>query len=119
MPKVSVIIVNCLKALGKQSFKDFEVVVVDNGSIDNFQYKIQRFLKENHFSSFMKLVPLDKDFGFANANIQGLKRSNNSEYLAFLNNNTEPEKNWLKTQWIVNLWLEYVLLSSSFTVLTL
>jgi hypothetical protein len=105
MSKVSVIIINyngegltlgCLKALAGQTLKDFEVVIVDNGSIDNSPYEIQMFLKESPLASITKLVPLDRNFGFAGGNIQGLKHAHNSEYIALLNNDTEPENNWLK-----------------------
>ncbi len=50
MSKVSVIIVNyngngliqgCLKALEEQSFNDFEVIIVDNDSLDNSVYEVQ------------------------------------------------------------------------------
>ena len=105
MSKVSVIIINyngeglslgCLKALAEQALKDFEVIIVDNGSIDNSPYEIQMFLKESPLASVTKLISLDRNFGFAGGNIQGLKHTNNSEYIALLNNDTEPEKNWLE-----------------------
>ena len=105
MSKVSVIIVNyngngliqgCLKALEEQSFNDFEVIIVDNDSLDNSVYEIQKFLKESPMAAFVKLIPLDKNSGFAGGNIQGLKHTNNSEYIALLNNDAEPENNWLE-----------------------
>lgn len=105
MSKVSVIIINyngeglievCLRALEKQIFKDFEVVIVDNSSIDNSRHIIQKFLKESPIAPLVKLVPLDKNFGFAGGNIQGLKHANNSKYIALLNNDTKPERNWLR-----------------------
>ena len=105
MSKVSVIIVNyngeglvvgCLKALEGQSFKDFEVVIVDNCSIDSSPYEIKMFLKESPLASISKLIPLDRNFGFAGGNIQGLKYADNSEYIALLNNDAEPDKDWLE-----------------------
>ena len=105
MPKVSVIIINyngkdliegCLKALEEQSFKDFEVVIVDNDSLDSSRHKIKKFLKESPIAPFVKLIPLDRNFGFAGGNIQGLNYVNNSEYVALLNNDTEPERYWLE-----------------------
>ena len=105
MSKVSVIIVNyngeglvvgCLRALEGQSFKDFEVVIVDNCSIDNSPYEIKMFLKESPLASISKLIPLDRNFGFAGGNIQGLKYADNSEYIALLNNDAEPDKDWLE-----------------------
>ncbi len=106
MSKVSVIIINyngkdliegCLKALEEQSFKDFEVVIVDNYSLDNSLHKIQKFLRESPMAPFVRLIPLDRNFGFAGGNIQGLNYvNNNSEYIALLNNDTEPERYWLE-----------------------
>ncbi len=105
MSKVSVIIINyngegltvgCLKTLAGQTLKDFEVVIVDNGSIDNSPYEIQMFLKESPLAPVTKLISLDRNFGFAGGNIQGLKHAHNSEYIALLNNDTEPENNWLE-----------------------
>ena len=65
MPKVSVIIINyngkeltanCLTALEGQSFKDFEVVLVDNGSSDNSLNEVQEFLEKNPPSNPVKIV---------------------------------------------------------------
>ena len=106
MSRVSVIIVNyngdgliqgCLKTLGDQSFKDFDVIIVDNDSSDNSLCEIQKFLKQNSMAASVKLIPLDKNFGFAGGNIEGLKQTNNSEYIALLNNDAEPDKEWLGT----------------------
>ena len=106
MSRVSVIIVNyngngliqgCLKTLGDQSFKDFDVIIVDNDSSDNSLCEIQKFLKQNPIAASVKLIPLDENFGFAGGNIEGLKQTNNSEYIALLNNDAEPDKDWLGT----------------------
>ena len=103
MPKVSVIIVNyngngiitsCLKALEEQSFKDFEALVVDNGSLDESLYEIKGFLKETAIASPIKLIPLNKNLGFAGGNLQGFRYAK-GEYIALLNNDTKPDKKWL------------------------
>ena len=105
MIRVSVIIVNyngkglitdCLKSLERQSFKDFEVIIVDNNSLDGSQYEIQRFLKKRSIAPFIKLISLDRNLGFAGGNIEGLKYTGNSEYIALLNNDTEPDGRWLE-----------------------
>ncbi len=54
------------------------------------------FLKESPLAPVTKLISLDRNFGFAGGNIQGLKHAHNSEYIALLNNDTEPENNWLE-----------------------
>ncbi len=80
MPRVSVIIVNyngkglitgCLKALEGQSFKDFEVVIVDNGSLVDSLYEIQRFLEKSPIAPLVRLIPLSRNLGFAGGNLEG------------------------------------------------
>ena len=104
MARVSVIIVNyngkgvilnCLKALEGQSFRDFEVIVVDNNSVDDSLNEIQNFLEESSIASFVKLIPLDKNSGFARGNLEGLKHTK-GKYIALLNNDTEPDMRWLE-----------------------
>jgi GT2 family glycosyltransferase len=99
MPRVTLIIVNyngqglirdCLKGLERQSFKDFKVVVVDNGSL----LDIRRFLEESPIGSLVKLVPLERNLGFAGGNVEGLKHADGN-YIALLNNDAAPDKNWL------------------------
>lgn len=103
MPRVSVIIVNyegqdltlnCLKALDAQSFEDFEIIVVDNGSSDNSLEEIREFGESEHPAHILTIVPLTSNKGFAGGNLAGLNEAK-SEYIALLNNDTEPDKDWL------------------------
>ncbi len=103
MPRVSIIIVNyngselitdCLKALEAQSFKDFEIIIVDNGSLDDSLSKIKRFIEGSPKAPHIKLIPLDRNSGFAGGNLEGLKHAE-GKYIALLNNDTEPDKRWL------------------------
>ena len=104
MPKVSTIIVNyngnglitgCLKALGAQSFEDFEVLVVDNGSLDDSLHEIRAFLKETAIAPPVKLISLNKNLGFAGGNLEGLKQAS-GEYIGLLNNDAEADGRWLE-----------------------
>ena len=97
MIKVTVIIVNwnkknllnnCLTSLENQMFKDFDILVVDNGSTDG---SIQ-LLRENYPT--VNLIELGKNTGFCHANNIGIQNAK-SEYIALLNNDTEVDKNWL------------------------
>ncbi|TSC85389.1 MAG: Uncharacterized protein G01um10147_1165 [Microgenomates group bacterium Gr01-1014_7] len=74
-----------LGSLKEQTLKDFEVIVVDNGSQDGSKDYIKKYFPE------VKLIELDKNYGFAKAVNIGIKESN-SEYLIFLNNDTEMDK---------------------------
>jgi hypothetical protein len=103
MPKVSVIIlnyngkgliVNCLHSLGRQRFRDFEVIVVDNGSSDGSILEINEFLKNSRIISNTKLILLDKNLGFTGGNIEGLKYCS-GKYIVLLNNDTVVDENWL------------------------
>ncbi len=90
MAKVTVIIPNfngreyldgCLKSLSKQSFQDFEVILVDNGSTDGSIELIR-----NKYP-LVELIELPENTGFANAVNVGIKKAK-SPYVFLLNNDT-------------------------------
>ena len=102
MPKVSVVIVNwngkkflkdCLDSLRKQKYKNFQIIFVDNNSSDG---SIE-FVKE--FKKYMKIkiIKLNKNYGFAKPNNIGFDYAikTKSKYVAILNNDTIVDKNWL------------------------
>ena len=98
-PRVSIIIVNwnglehlavCLDSLSAQSFRDFEVIIVDNGSTDGSVV----FLRERY--PWVKLVELKENTGFATGNNIGLTHAS-GEYIVALNNDTRADENWLAT----------------------
>lgn len=79
----------CLSSLEKQSFKEFETIVVDNGSTDSSaDYIIKNFPK-------VRVITLDKNYGFARAVNEGIKHSL-GKYIVLLNNDTEADKNYLQ-----------------------
>jgi len=80
---------DCLQSLENQSFNDFEVILVDNGSEDGSI----KYVQDNF--PLVKIVKLKKNFGFARAINEGVKASV-AEYVVFLNNDTEVDKEWLK-----------------------
>ena len=97
-PVVSVIIVNwngrtylsdCLDSLVGQSFRDFEVVLVDNGSVD----ESVSFVKQHY--PWVKLFPLNDNTGFSVGNNHGLQHAV-GEYIVTLNNDTRVEPDWLE-----------------------
>jgi len=102
MVKVSVIIVNrngkeyldnCLTSLFGQSYKNFHLIFVDNGSTDG---SID-FVK-NNFPG-VKVIALDKNYGFAKGNNIGIEealKDKEVKHVALLNNDTKVDKNWLE-----------------------
>ena len=97
LPLVSVIIVNyngkdhlekCLLSLMQNDYENYEVILVDNNSIDS---SIE-FVQKNYPS--IKMVTLEKNLGFAEPNNLGAKESK-GDLLLFLNNDTIPNPNFI------------------------
>lgn len=98
MTHVTVIIVNwngrellrtCLTALRKQTFRESEIVLVDNGSHDGSCELVRTKFRE------VRLIRLERNMGFAEANNIGI-RASDSRYIATLNNDTEASEQWLE-----------------------
>jgi GT2 family glycosyltransferase len=101
---VSVIIVNyngsevisgCLEALGRQTFGDYEILIIDNDSTDGSLSLIREVLKEISLEGRAKVIPLDANLGFTGGNACGLSHATGS-YIALLNADTEPDRVWLE-----------------------
>lgn len=99
LPVISVIIViwnsgrelpYCLENLSKQTFKDFEVIVVDNGSSDGACSNLQTDWPTLH----LQIISLEKNNGFAVANNIGV-RAAQGRWVALLNADAFPEQDWL------------------------
>jgi len=95
---VSIIIVNfngvdflkdCLSSLMNQTYKDFEIILVDNGSKDNSV----SFVK-NHFPEVV-VVEAEGNRGYATGNNIGYEHSK-GENIVLLNNDTILTPNWLE-----------------------
>ncbi|UCC65120.1 MAG: glycosyltransferase family 2 protein, partial [Anaerolineae bacterium] len=94
---VSVIVANwngrhhlarCLPSLRAQTYRDFEVAVVDNGSTDGSV----GWLAQEHPD--VRVLCNPRNLGFALANNQAI-RATESPYLVTLNNDTEATSAWL------------------------
>ena len=94
---VSVIVVNwngrhhlelCLSSLLAQTYPNFEIILVDNGSTDG---SID-FVKANFPT--VRLIQLPQNQGFASGNNVGI-RASTADYIATLNNDTKVDPNWL------------------------
>lgn len=96
--RVSVLIVNwnglehlpvCLDSLAAQTLRDFEVILVDNGSRDGSVDFVQGSYP------WVRVVPLPDNTGFATGNNRGYAHAR-GDYLVTLNNDTRAEPDWLE-----------------------
>ena len=98
--KVSIIIVNnwngerflrdCLGALSGQTYANYEIILVDNGSSDNSVC----FTREE-FPEVKVVVALKENKGFTGGNTAGVEIAQGA-YIALVNNNARPEKTWFE-----------------------
>lgn len=98
LPKVSIIVVNwngkqllagCLESVQKQTYTDFEIIVVDNGSTDGSCDYLKKTFPGIH------LIELSENRGFTGGNNIGFSQSS-GEYIVLLNNDATIQKNWLE-----------------------
>lgn len=80
-----------LASLKEQSYKKFEVIIIDNGSTDGGIDGI----KEKHPSLDIRIKKLDTNTGFAVANNIGAHLAR-GKWLALLNTDAFPEPGWLE-----------------------
>jgi GT2 family glycosyltransferase len=99
-PLVSIIILNyngaavverCIQSVLGTSYSNFEVIFVDNASVDG---SYESILNQFGHDSRLHFVKNTENKGFAEGNNVGLTYARGS-YITLLNNDTEVEKNWL------------------------
>lgn len=79
----------CLKSIFQNTYTNFEIIVVDNGSND----QSVEWLREKYHGKILLIANKD-NLGYAPANNQGANRAK-GEILFFLNNDTRMDKNCL------------------------
>lgn len=79
----------CLQSLEKQTYQEFMVMVVDNGSKDGSVELLEKKYPN------VQLVKRDKNYGFSNAVNIGIKKAN-TPYVLLLNNDTETDTQFIE-----------------------
>jgi len=82
-------LIPCLESLRRQTYRDFSVLVVDDGSTDDTAVVLQRDFPE------VGLIRLPSNGGLARAQNAGIAATD-AELVAVLNNDTEAEPTWLE-----------------------
>jgi GT2 family glycosyltransferase len=82
-------LVECLEAVFRQTYPNYEVIVVDNASKDSSEALVCAKFPKVH------LLVLEKNHGFAGGNNRGMEMAS-GKYIALLNNDAVPEPQWLE-----------------------
>ncbi len=99
--KISVVIPNwngekflrgCLQSLREQTFRDFEVILVDNASTDGSLAIVEKEFPE------VKVIGLRRNLGLTGGANAGIKAAG-GEVIALLNNDAEAHPRWLEALW--------------------
>lgn len=87
--------IDCLSSLEKQSYKNFVIVVIDNGSTDNSPELLSKY-QITHKN--VEVVYNPDNFGFTGGVNTGIEWALNNDcgYVALLNNDSVADKDWLK-----------------------
>ena len=94
--RLSVVVVNwnsredleaCLASLERQTHRDLEVIVVDNGSVDGSAERVRARFGD------VKLIETGANLGFAEACNRGIDASG-GEWVAMLNNDAVADERW-------------------------
>jgi len=80
----------CLFSLRRQTYRNFHVIVVDNGSIDGSLEML-----DSEFGGFAYIIKNSKNHGFCRAVNQAIQASK-SDFVALLNNDAEAQPAWLE-----------------------
>lgn len=79
----------CLDSLAKQTYKDYEIMIVDNASTDGSLSYIEEFYPE------LRVISLSKNFGFSRAVNEGIKAAR-TPYVILLNNDTTADPQYIE-----------------------
>lgn len=89
-------LIDLFKSLSNQTFRDFEVIFVDNKSTDNSLQLLNDFLSNKRMKNLrIKIVKNPTNLGYCQGNNVGIRHAE-GKYIVFLNNDTYVSQSWLE-----------------------
>lgn len=88
---IGFILKNCVSSVLHCNYPNFEVIFVDNASIDD---SVDFIKKEFGQNQRLRLIRNERNFGFTEGNNVGIRNAK-AEYIALLNSDTRVEPDWL------------------------
>lgn len=87
--------IESLQAVKDLDYSNYELIIVDNGSVDASIKNIKDFVEQNNIRA--KVIQLGRNLGYTGGNNVGyLARDPGSKYLVLLNNDAVPKRDSLK-----------------------
>jgi hypothetical protein len=84
----------CITALLRQTYRGFEIIIVDNGSKDGSVAFVQETFGKECASGKIRVITNKENTGFTGGNNIGVRKAR-GKYMALLNNDTQVDKGWL------------------------
>jgi hypothetical protein len=82
------LLLNCIKSIKKSTYKNFEIIVVDNISRDNSHERCKEEFPE------IKLIQNERNLGYCGGNNVGIREAK-GKFIVILNPDTIVESNWI------------------------
>lgn len=100
-------ITRTLKSVVCQIYKNFEIIVIDDGSNDNSVKVARKFL--NNYKIDFNIISLNKNRGVSFARNEGIRNSKGT-YIAFIDSDDlwDPSKLWIQFDYIKRYNLDWV-----------
>lgn len=86
---------DCVKSLNQQTYQNFEIIIIDNGSKFKTYLDLKDNLENANFKLNLKLIKSENNLFFAGGNNKGIKIAK-GKYICLLNNDTEVESNFIE-----------------------
>ena len=89
------IIMESISSILEQSFKDFELIIIDDGSVDNTQQLIMEKMSSQIKKRIVKFYRLEKNTGASHARNIGLEKSR-GEWICYVDSDNTIDKEFLQ-----------------------